>query len=454
MKRIYRRTIASLLILALFLTGYGIYLVKYAVDGGDWVTFAVNSHAYTNGILTTGSVYDAEGEMLSGVEDGGRVFSDDYTIRRATLHVVGDAQGNIGTGMLTSHATDLIGYDFVNGAYSRTGQGNDLYLTLDSDACAAALNALGGRKGAVVVYNYKTGAVVCMVSAPGFDPADPPEIKEGDARYDGAYINRAISSTFTPGSIFKIVTLAAAIENIDDLFSRQFTCEGSTEIAGETINCSGTHGTIDIYGALADSCNCAFSELALELGGATLQRYAARMGLTDSFSIDGIPVAAGAFEEAPVGSANLGWSGIGQYRDLVNPLAFARLMGAVANGGRAVEPYLIGKITTPAGLPLRVTATSAKRRLLSSSTAEVIRGMMRNDVENAYGDWRFPDLTVCAKSGTAELESGETPHAWFAGFLDDEENPYAFCVFVENGGWGVSVAGAVANTVLQELVYG
>ena len=116
MKRIYQRTIAALLLVVLLLAGFGLYLFRYITQGDKWVTFGVNSHAYSNGVLKMGSVYDVNGELLSTISDGYRVFSDDYTVRRATLHVVGDAAGNIGTGLLTSHATDLIGYDILNGA--------------------------------------------------------------------------------------------------------------------------------------------------------------------------------------------------------------------------------------------------------------------------------------------------------------------------------------------------
>ena len=153
-------------------------------------------------------------------------------------------------------------------------------------------------------------------------------------------------------------------------------------------------------------------------------------------------------------TARLAWSGIGQYNDLVNPLAMARYMGAIAAQGRAVNPQLIDKVRTPLGLPGAITWPSGHTRLMSSSTADTLKQMLRYNVTSYYGEWRFPGLAVCAKSGTAEVAEGDAPHAWFTGFLDDPENPYAFAVIVENGGWGVSVAGAVANQVLQQLVYG
>ncbi|MEG0912497.1 MAG: penicillin-binding transpeptidase domain-containing protein [Oscillospiraceae bacterium] len=455
MKRIYKRTVAALLVVVMFICGFGLYLIRYITKGDDWVTFGVNRHAYVNGVLMTGSIFDANGNLLAGVsEDNSRIFSDDYTTRRATLHVVGDAGGNIGTGLLNSYATTLMGYDLINGAYSRTGKGNSIYTTLDSKLCSTALNALGSNKGAVAVYNYKTGAVVCMVSSPGFDPLDPPDIAEGDKRYDGAYINRAISSAFTPGSVFKLVTLAAAIENIDDLWDREFNCTGEIEVDGEIITCSGVHGKIGIKDALAESCNVAFAQLSLELGAKTIERYAKKAGLLDTFKMGDLTVAKGSYELADNGTADLAWSGIGQYNDLVNPLSMARYMGAIAEGGRAVNPRIIQKVTTPSGFPAGIYGFSDKARLMSESTADTIGEMMRYNVTANYGDWRFPDLNTCAKSGTAEIAEGDTPHAWFTGFLDDDKNPYAFAVFVENGGWGVSVAGAVANRVLQQAVNG
>lgn len=109
-----------------------------------------------------------------------------------------------------------------------------------------------------------------MVSAPSFDPADPPEIQDGDPRYEGVYLNRFLSSTFTPGSVFKTVTLTAALEQLPDLFQRTFTCTGSTVVGGETITCPFAHGEMDINDAFASSCNGVFAQLADELGAETI----------------------------------------------------------------------------------------------------------------------------------------------------------------------------------------
>ena len=267
------------------------------------------------------------------------------------------------------------------------------------------------------------------------DPADP-----SDSPAEGTYLNKGISSALTPGSTFKLVTLAAAIDTIPDIYNKSYTCSGSIDIGGDTINCTGVHGTQDIYGALANSCNCAFAQIAQEVGPDALETYADKLGFTESHSMNGIPTAAGRFDKAAKGSSFLSWSGIGQYNDLVCPYSMLRYVSAIGNGGSMLEPAI-----------LKHGATDRKTSLLSSESASAIKGFMRNNVTNNYGTGTFPGLQICAKSGTAEVGDG-TSHAWFVGFLDDPSNPYAFVVVVEHGGGGLAAAGSVANTVLQALV--
>jgi peptidoglycan glycosyltransferase len=344
-----------------------------------------------------------------------------------------------------------MGYNPIFGVTSISGKGNNLYLTIDSEICAAAYNALKGRNGSILIYNYKTGAILCMVSSPGFDPADPPDISKEDEGYEGIYINKALSSRFVPGSIFKIVTTAAAIEHIDNLEDLKFTCEGEVTIGGEVIKCEGVHGTIGIDDALAVSCNVYFAELSQLLGGTRIKEYAEKLGQMSGVTVNGIKTAAGSFDAAADGTANLSWSGIGQYTDLVNPCGMMMLMGAIANGGNAVSPLILQKASTSGGFPVGLWFPNSTR-LLSAATAGKITEMMRFDVTSVYGEENFPGLDICAKSGTAQVGEGKKPHAWFVGFLRNAEHPYAFAVLVENGGSGRTVAGSVANAVLQSAV--
>ena len=136
---------------------------------------------------------------------------------------------------------------------------------------------------------------------------------------------------------------------------------------------------------------------------------------------------------------------------MVTPVAMLRYVGAIANGGKGVEPRLLKSVATSSGIPLSVDIFHSSAGLLSGETAGKIKALMLNNVTAEYGGDNFPGLALGAKSGTAEVE-GQPPHAWFTGFLDDESHPYAFIVLVEGGGTGATVAGSVANKVLQAAV--
>lgn len=451
MKRVKRRSAAIFALVGILALGFALYLVKLCIQGPDWVGFAGNKGVYHNGVLDTGSLYDRNGLRLAWAEDGVYGYAEDWATRVSTLHATGDYSGNIGTGALSAFAHKLIGYNLITGTYSLSGQGNKLYLSIDAGLNETAYAALGGRKGCVALYNYRTGEVLCMVSSPSYDPANPPEISEGDSQYAGVYINRFLSSTYTPGSTFKIVTAAAALEKIPDIDNLYYDCAGSYDANGDAITCTGTHGSLSLKDAMAVSCNCYFAQLALELGPETIAEYAEKLGLLDSISVSGIDTARGSFEIGQSAS-DIAWSGIGQYNDLVNPCAMMTLMGAIAGEGVPVLPRLIHSSSTASGFPTGLYVQHRGQRLLSKETAAELKELLRYTVSNGYGDWSFPGLTVCAKSGTAEVGEGQYPHAWFTGFLDDPEHPYAFVVVVENGGSGLGTAGAVANTLLQAAV--
>lgn len=455
MKKIERRTLVCLALALCLAAGMCVFIGKYLLYGGSWASSAFNRHLYnTDGQLASGTVLDRDGDVLSTVtEDGKRTYYDNVDVRKATLHAVGDLQGNIGTGALNAFADQLTGYSLLNGAFGADA-GSDLYLTIDARYNYEAYQALGGHAGTVAVYNYKTGEILCMVSAPSYDPLNVPADIETNDRYKGAYINRFLSSTFTPGSIYKTVTLMAALEEIPDLAQRTWTCEGSVQIGDETIICSGTHGQQDIGDAFANSCNVAFAQIAAELGADTMQKYTEQAGLTDSYSVNGLPTAAGTFQWDGITDGQLGWAGVGQGQDQVNPCAMMVYMGAIASGGKAAEPYLIEKSVSALGLPPLPHFTRKTGRLIASDTAATMADMMAENVQKTYGASRFPNMDICAKSGTAEVGEGKTPHAWFTGFLRGEDTPYAFIVLVENGGGGSAVAGTVASRVLNVIVNG
>lgn len=454
MKKIEQRALVCRILALLLAAGLCVFLVRYFRSAGAWASSAFNRHLYNSaGQLAAGTVLDRDGDALSWAEDGKRSYYDGETVRRATLHAVGDLQGSIGTGALNAFADKLTGYTLLNGAFG-AGRGGELYLTLDARYNYEAYRALNGHAGTAAVYNYKTGEILCMVSAPSYDPLNVPEDIETNDRYKGAYLNRFLSAAFTPGSVYKTVTLAAALETLPDLESRTWTCTGSVQVGEEVITCSGVHGEEDIESAFANSCNAAFAQIAAEVGADTLKKYTERAGLTASYSVDGLPTAQGSFDWEGMTEGRLGWAGVGQDRDLVNPCALMVYMGAIAGGGRAAEPYLILKTKNALGLPSLPHIPGKTGTLVSRAAAEKLADMMAGNVEKTYGAQRFPNMDICAKSGTAEVGEGQTPHAWFAGFLRNEDAPYAFVVLVENGGGGSSVAGTAAGKILDVIVNG
>ena len=450
MRKIEKRAVLCLIIALALIAGLGLFCFRFVTNASDWAAYPYNRHMYSNsGQLLSGTILDRDGDVLTEVKDGERVYYPDATVRRATVHAVGDGSGYIGTGALTAFADRLSGYNLITGGYSPLGSGRNLTLTLDAYLNVTAYNAMDGRQGTVGVYNYKTGDILCMVSTPSFDPENPPDASSAE---DGIYLNRFLSSAQVPGSIFKTVTLTAALENLPDLKGRTFTCTGETTVGGTVITCPKPHGKMDIESAFANSCNGVFGALAAELGGDTMTKYVEQAGLTRRMSVDGIMTAAGHYDVRDADKGQIGWSGVGQYTDTVNPCNMMTYMGAIANGGTAAVPRLILDITTPSGIPTSWQRTEETDTLVQASTASQVKEMMKNNVVQTYGTDRFRGLDIGAKSGTAEVGGDKRPNAWFAGFLDDPEHPYAFIVLVENGGGGASVAGEIAATVLQACV--
>ena len=445
MKKIEKRAIMCLLLAFVLLTGVGIFSYRYVAHGDDWASYEGNRDVYNEGDLSKGKLYDTNGTLLMQNTTDGMIFNDDASIRTALMHITGDKDNNISTGANRAFTDELIGYNLINGVYSLNNAGKDVSLTLDANICATAYEALAGRNGTVGVYNYKTGEILCMVSSPTYDPVDPPSEPE-----DGVYINRFTSATFVPGSIFKLVTAAAAIENLDDAYTWEINCTGSVSYGGEyAVTDVSAHGTVNLEKALEVSCNCYFGQLAEKLGPDLLEKYTEKAGLMTSYDIDGIKTTEGTFD-FPDSGMNLAWTGIGQWEDMINPCSMMVYMGAIANGGEATHPNIV-KPTTFMGKQLEKITTKTTT-MIDSTTAASLTEMMANNVVSHYGSENFPGLSLCAKSGTAEVGDYKEPHAWFAGFLNDDSNPYAFIVLVENSGYGADVAGAVANTVLQAVV--
>ena len=450
MNRIASRATALILVVLLLLGGFAFFLAEYFMNAENWVVFSGSPHLYTGGNIGCGVVTDRSGTMLLDLRDG-RTYSNLLSLRQATVHWVGDRYGSISAPALPYYAGALAGYDLINGVYHYGQTGGVATLTLSAKAQVAALEAMGEYKGTVAVYNYKTGQLLCAVTTPTYDPDNVPLFSEDKGtEYEGLYVNRFTQSSYIPGSIFKIVTLAAALEAIPDIEEQSFPCTGSYTIGNEEITCEDPHWDQTLKDAFRNSCNCAFAQIALQLGGAKLEEYVEKFGVIQSVSFDGITTAAGKFEVSGAEELNVAWSGIGQYLDLVNPCAFLTFMGAIGNEGEIVYPYLVEEISVDGSRTYNAKLKTGER-IMSKQTAEVLQDYLQNNVTVKYGAENFPGLTVGAKTGTGEVGGEKKPNAMLAGFVENEEYPLAFIVCVEDAGYGKTVCIPIASQVLEAV---
>ena len=370
MKQTGMRAIIMMIIAGLFLSGVVFFGVEYVIDGKDWALYPSNTHIFKDGqINRAGAVKDRDDTVLVETKDGKRVYNSDEKIRMSTLHAVGDLDGEIETGIQHQFLGTLCDYNMIDGVYQHSNKGNDIKTTLSAKVCADVYSALDGRTGTVGVYNYKTGELICMVSTPTYDvesQEDSEKAKSGE--YKGVYINRFLSATYTPGSTFKIITSAAGIDTFKDIYTREYTCNGGVEIDGEWISCMGNHGTQTLKEAFSHSCNAYFSQLAVDVGKEKMMEYAGKAGFNRNFSLDGIDAKTSFFDVTNTRNIDLAWAGMGQYTNMMNPLQYLTMLGGIANGGTAIEPYFIDSVKSPLGLPLKFSVMNSTKDIFSSST--------------------------------------------------------------------------------------
>lgn len=427
--------------------GMLLFLGEYGVKAGDWIVFQGSPHIYNGTNIGFGTVTDRSGETLLNLNDG-RTYSENSTTRKSTLHWLGDRTGYISAGAVSSHAAQMAGFDRVNGIYDASGEGGKIHLTISAKVQNAALEAMNGRKGTIGVYNYKTGEILCALTTPTYDPDNVPDIANDTSdTYGGVYLNRFLQSAYVPGSIYKIVTTSAALDCVPGIEDMTFTCNGKLEYGTEAVTCEKAHGTQTLKQALANSCNCAFAQVAKLVGRENMKKYVDKFHVADSISFDGVTSVEGNYDISQAGAVSFAWSCIGQHSDLINPARYMTFMGTIAGGGVGAQPYIVSRVES--GDEITYQAKTQKTdRILPKGVADTVKNYMRNNVTAVYGDGNFPGLNVCAKSGTSQLGGGQTSNAMFAGFVADESYPLAFIVVVENGGYGSHTCVPVLKPVL------
>lgn len=448
MNRLANRTTIALFLIIVLLAGSVFFLFEYLISAETWVTFEGSPHIYVGGNMSSGIVTDRDGVVFLS-DQGERTYSADPQLRSATIHWVGDRTGYISAPAASHYAEKIIGYNLIGGLYSYAGKGGKAVMTLSADLQKVAQEAMGAYKGTVAVYNYKTGEILCAVTTPNYDPDNEPDIRaDADGIYEGIYLNRFTQVSYVPGSVFKLVTTAAAIEALGtDAVNLNFNCNGVYQFGVDQVTCVKAHGNITMQNALAKSCNCYFAQLTMLLGGDVLESYIDAFRITEPVSFDGITTRAGNFDLENAAQVEIAWSGIGQYLDLVNPARFMTFMGMIAGGGEAAQPYVIASVSNH-GKVTYTAETVSTGSVMSTRTAETLKTLMRNNVTQIYGDDYFPGLNVCAKSGTAEVGGTALPNATFAGFVADEDYPLAFVCMVENAGAGSEICVPILSRIL------
>ncbi len=450
------------LLLCLFVGVAGWFGYTTWTQGSRWAMSSNNSrlnHAKKNVVM--GTITDRDGYTLAWTDaDGARRYSNDFAIRLALSQTVGDTMSMSGTGVQTFFASTLVGmsgsvidrtWQWLSG---ETTRGDDIQLTVDARLSGVlAQNFPAEYNGAVVVINYRTGEILAMISMPEYDPAS----LDTDVA-DTAYFNRCLQGQYTPGSTFKIITLASALENQPGALSQAFVCTGMREFGNGAVTClSGTkaHGELTLKTAFTQSCNVAFATLSYGLGQNALLRTAESFGFNDNFTFSDVVLYASSFPEDIGSVSELAWTGVGQGRVLVTPLHMAMIAGSVANGGVMMEPRLVRQVTGATGLPRLRATPGAYKRVMSQSTASIIGDYMQSAVESGTGTRaRIQGYTVCGKTGSAEISDDKTveTNAWFAGYLADEAHPYAVAVVLEKAGSGGNLAATLAAKALSEAI--
>ena len=293
-----------------------------------------------------------------------------------------------------------------------------------------------------------------MVSMPQFDPTDMDDALSDEEA--GALINRATQGLYPPGSTFKIVTLASVLTNLPDLESFTFDCTGYYAVGSYSVTEKSAHGTQTLSQAFRNSCNTTFAALSQDLGYQMLGQTAEQLGFNENFLFKDLIVYNSSYPIDDLSADDLAWSSIGQGRVLATPMHMALIASAIANDVLMSEPRLLKAITTAQGGERALPQAAAPRRVLSESVAARIEKEMIGVVKSGTGTRAAlgNGYTVAGKTGSAEASDDKSieSHAWFVGYITNDNAPYAICVLVENGGSGGGVAAPLARKTLEKAI--
>jgi peptidoglycan glycosyltransferase len=355
------------------------------------------------------------------------------------------------------------GLSSIFGQLSPRPVGDDVYTTLDAKAQRLAVQGLAGRVGSVVALDPRTGAVLAMYANPTFDNNHAAKLRPGESEF-----NNSTQAAWPPGSTFKVVTAAAAIDS--GLYTPNSVINGKSPrtVSGVPLQNDNNQsfGDISLTQALTFSVNTVFAQVAEHVGRKTMTEYMKRFGFYSRPPLDypagqiraSVPID---FHGKPFPPASpdedIGRIGIGQGGLLVTPLQMAMVAAAVANGGTLMKPHLTDKVVDQDGRTVKTVDPTVYQQVMKPSTAQALSQMMRRVVEEGTGQpAQLGGISVAGKTGTASIGatgSGLT-EPWFIGFAPANNPKVAVAVTVARtqGGFGATVAAPIAKEIIQTLL--
>ncbi|MDQ1295279.1 MAG: penicillin-binding protein [Actinomycetota bacterium] len=400
-----------------------------------------------------------------------------YAHATGAYTVVSDPSGleNAANDLLSGTADQLFFHRLSDLFTGKEPQGATVELTLNAAAQKAAFEALGDQRGAVLAIEPSTGKILAMVSKPSYDPntlATHDEAKAMEARTkllalkSHPAVNRAIAGDlYTPGSVFKLVTSAAALSS--GKYSPDTTVDGPAQLdlpqTSATLPnewkgaCGNGSGRVTLKRALEESCNTAFGAIGLDLGSEALAEQAGRFGFGRSLRIP-MTATPSIFPESP-NEPQTAQSAIGQFDVRVTPLQIAMVTAAIANGGVVMQPTLVNSVKEQDTSVISQTEPRQLGAAISADVASQLADMMEGVVTEGTGsNARIDGVRVGGKTGTAEKGLEQAPDVWFTGFAPLDDPQVAVAVVVEDGGdqgkegSGNGTAAPVARKVIEAVL--
>jgi penicillin-binding protein A len=395
-----------------------------------------------------------------------------YPESRLFSHAVGYSFVSRGSaGIERSYNDELIGeHEELESIIDQLGggveEGDDVRTHLDANAQRVAIQQLAGRRGSVVALDPKTGAVKVMVSIPDFDPNSiPRQFSSLNRDASSPLFNRATQARYPPGSTFKVVTAAAALDTGRYNPGSLVDGRNGKPISGVPLQNSGgaNFGTITLTDALTNSVNTVWGEVGEKLGKGTMLKYMERFGFLSEPPLDypksqitpsGVYKGQRLLDEDD--SIDIGRVAIGQERLQVTPLQMAMVAATVGNGGVLMKPRIVDRVVEPDGSLRERIRPRREGRVIGREAAEQLRGMMSKVVEEGTGTARaLAWIPSGGKTGTAEVQNGASNQAWFIAFAPLDDPKVAIAVTVERTqGQGGTIAAPVAKEVMQALLGG